>query len=139
MKRVLSFILALALVLSCVPAALATGSGPMTLGQTTLGPNEAAQSESAGGPSVGLPETTETGLTKYESPDWLPFSQNEALKPPAEDELVTFIVVTEEKPLLSQFSIHDIASQTAAVKRHEDLQTSVLENVKTRAQSALGS
>ena len=29
----MSFILALALVLSCVPAALATGNGPMTLGQ----------------------------------------------------------------------------------------------------------
>ena len=132
MKRALSFILALALVLSLIPAVFATSDGPVTLGQTTLDAHEAAT------PASGVqPVTLGNDMTKYASSEWLPFSQSGAAATPEADELVTFIVVTKEKPLLSQFSTHDIAAQTSAVLRHEQAQLNVLEKVKTSAQSAL--
>ena len=139
MKRVLSLILALALIFGCVPTAFA--AVPLT-------DNSAAQEnelESVNGVASAAPADEETeedselpGLTKYESSGWERFSENAITTTPAADDMVTFIVVTEEKPQLELFGVGEIANQTAAVQTHAKKQETVLNAVKNSVKAAFG-
>jgi len=139
MKRVLSLILVLALVLGCVPTAFAVV--PLTDNSaaqedkieavTGIAPEAPAEEEPK--ENSDLPE-----LTKFESSGWDRFSENGTAKVPEADDVVTFIVVIDEKPQLELYSVSEIAGQTAAVQAHAKQQETALNAVKNRVKSAFG-
>ncbi|MBQ7231603.1 MAG: hypothetical protein IJX04_12005, partial [Oscillospiraceae bacterium] len=160
-KKILSLILAAVMVFGLVPAnALAVQSGitsaptengsliaaapaeslsltgPMTLGSASA-PAEATQTGIAD--SALVQAVTEGELTKFESQGNTPFTKTEEYEQYAADEKVTFIVVTEDAPLLKKFSAGDIAAQTASVNAHNATQETTLNAVKNSAKRILGS
>ena len=150
LKRILSAFLALTLVFSCVPvvsAAEAAGSGsPVISGPLSLtapadndreisfAPNQAEEETT---PAETPAEPTEE-LTKFEPSEQERFSESEAAAAYEADDLVTFIVVTEEQPQLELFSVGDIAAQTAAVQKHQSRQLSALNAVQSRVKTSFG-
>ncbi len=136
-RKVLALLLALVMVLSCSPMAMAAQSGfakdhpvsgistdgPLTLpyGSSTSDMDVTAP-DSSFAPSVVYPQQPsikDTGLTKFEESVWQRFYGSEAdIRYNAEDR-VTFIVVTEGRPQLEVFSVSEIASQTDVVLDHE--------------------
>ena len=161
-KKILSLILALVMVCSMLPAnAFAVQSG-FTAAPTESGALTAATPTAQGttGPMTlgntavsGASEVTETGiassallqsaegddLSKYESQGNTAFTRTEEYELYAADETVTFIVVTEDAPLLKKFSVSDIAAQTASVNAHKATQETTLEAVKAQTRRVLGS
>ena len=152
-KRFLSLLLAAVMVLSMLPAnvmAVQSGivtapseSGTLSTGTAsgvplTLGVNAVADEQVATGiaDTALVQSVTEGELTKLEDQGNTPFAGEDALY--AEDEHVTFIVVTEDAPLLEKFSASDIAAQTASVNAHKATQTVTLDAVKAQAQRILG-
>ena len=141
MKRVLSLILVLALVLGCAPGAFAAVNltNNSATEQAELEPAvgiteaPAEETEDAGEESSDVPE-----LTKYESSGWERFSETAALNRPEADDMVTFIVVVDEKPQLELFSVNEIASHTASVQTHAQKQENVLNAVKNRVKNSFG-
>ena len=146
-KRVISLLLVVALLMSSVPAVFAT-EGPLSLtasGKTGKLEGSFAPSQSGSGleaPSESNekvePKTEGLGLTKYESSEQERFSQQAAAKTPAAEDLVTFIVVTEDQPQLEKFSVHDIAAQTMAVRDHARKQAVTLDALKASVSRAFG-
>lgn len=159
-KKILSLILAVVMVFGLVPAnALAVQSGftaapstsgsliaanpaenhsltgPMTLGGPSA-PVEATQTGIAD--STPVQSATEGELTKLEPQGHTPISKTEEYEQFAADEQVTFIVVTEDAPLLEKFSAGDIAAQTASVNAYRSSQENTLHAVKNRAMRILG-
>ncbi|MBE6950432.1 MAG: hypothetical protein E7451_03755 [Ruminococcaceae bacterium] len=159
-KRFLSLILAVVMVFGLIPAnamALQSGftaapsesgsliaanpaeslslTGPMTLGGASA-PVEPTQTGIAG--SALIQSATEGELTKYESQGDTAFSKTEEYELYAADETVTFIVVTEDAPLLSKFSAGEIAAQTASVNAHKSTQETTLNAVKAQVKRVLG-
>ena len=159
-KKILSLILAAVMVFGLVPAnALAVQSGitsaptengsliaaapaealsltgPMTLGSASA-PAEAIQTGIAD--SALVQAVTEGELSKYESQGNTPFTKTEEYEQYAADEKVTFIVVTEDAPLLEKFSSSEIAAQTVSVNAHKATQETTLNAVKANAQRILG-
>ncbi|MBQ7231411.1 MAG: S8 family serine peptidase, partial [Oscillospiraceae bacterium] len=159
LKRILSAFLALTLVLSCMPtvfAAEAAGTagdalgGPLSLTapsgnadrEISFAPQGEEKSEADEEPS---PEPTEApaaavteGLPKFEPSEQERFSESEAAKAYGADDIVTFIVVTEEKPQLELFSVSDIAAQTASVQSHQSKQISALNDVQAKVKLSFG-
>ena len=159
LKRILSAFLALTLVLSCMPtvfAAEAAGTagdalgGPLSLTapsgnadrEISFAPQGEEESEADEEPS---PEPTEApaaavteGLPKFEPSEQERFSESEAAKAYGADDIVTFIVVTEEKPQLELFSVSDIAAQTASVQSHQSKQISALNDVQAKVKLSFG-
>ena len=152
-KRILSLILALAMVLTLLPAgalavqtglapiesatAAVTTDGPMTLGETTLTQETVSTGVVSG--SALQSATGENGeLELYERQGVTAFSESEGYEAYAADETVTFIVVTEDAPLLKEFTVSEIAGQTAEVTAHQQAQTVTLDAVKARAVKLLG-
>ena len=159
-KKILSLILAVVMVFGLIPAnamAIQSGftaapsesgsliaanpaealplTGPMTLGGPTA-PAEATQTGFAD--SALLQSATEGELTKYESQGHTAFSKTEEYELYAADETVTFIVVTEDAPLLQKFSSGEIAAQTASVNAHKATQETTLNAVKAQVKRVLG-
>ncbi|MBQ2920727.1 MAG: S8 family serine peptidase [Oscillospiraceae bacterium] len=159
-KRFLSLILAVVMVFGLIPAnALAVQSGfvsapsesgslitaapaeslsltgPMTLGGAAA-PVEPTQTGLVN--SALVQSATEGELTKYESQGHTAFSRTEEYEQYAADEKVTFIVVTEDAPLLQKFSAGDIAAQTVSVNAHKAAQENTLNAVKAQAKRILG-
>ncbi len=160
-KKILSLILAVVMVVAMLPAnvlAVQSGitsapvengsliaanpaealslTGPMTLGSASA-PVEATQTGIASSPLVQA--VTEGELSKYESQGNTAFTKTEEYEQYAADEKVTFIVVTEDAPLLKKFSVSDIAAQTASVNAHKTTQETTLNAVKNSAKGILGS
>lgn len=159
-KRFLSLILAVVMVVALLPAnALAVQSGftaapsesgsliaanpaqphsqtgPMTLGNTTA-PAEVTETGIVDSPLVQA--VTEGELTKLEPQNGTGRADVEEFEQYAADETVTFIVVTEDAPLLEKFSVSEIAAQTASVNAHKRTQETTLNAVKANAQRVLG-
>jgi len=159
-KKILSLILAVVMVVTMLPAnvlAVQSGitsapsesgslvaanpaqahplTGPMTLGQAPA-PVEPTQTGFAG--SALVQSATEGELTKLESQGHTAFSKTEEYEQYAANETVTFIVVTEDAPLLKKFSAGEIAAQTLSVNAHKATQENTLNAVKRSAQRILG-
>ena len=159
-KKILSLILAVIMVVAMLPANVlavqsgiaaapsASGSlvaandaqphsltGPMTLGGASA-PAEVTETGVSGSPL--LQSATGDGLTKLESQGNPNFTETEAYEQYAADETVTFIVVTENAPLLEKFSVSEIAAQTASVNAHKGTQENTLNAVKNSAKQLLG-
>ena len=131
MKRVLSLILVMAMVFGCVPNAFAvvnlTNSSVAEQNELepavgiTEAPAEVA--EDAGEEDSEIP-----ALTKYESSGWERFSETAAMNRPEADDMVTFIVIVDEKPQLELFSVNEIANRAASVQTHAKKQENVQQN-----------
>jgi len=117
------------------PATSHALTGPMGLGSTSS-PVENVQTGLAD--SALVQAVTEGELTKLESQGHTPFTKTEEYELYAPDENVTFIVVTEDAPLLEKFSAGDIAAQTVSVNAHKATQETTLNAVKQNAQRILG-
>ena len=138
MKRVLSLILVLTMVFGCVPNAFAVVNltDNTAVQQSELESVSGAAQATADDEAEVVSDAVE--LTKYESNGWEPFSKNEVVETPEADDVVTFIVVIDEKPQLELYSVNEIASQTASVQSHAKKQETVLNAVKNNVQNALG-
>ena len=152
LKRILSAFLALTLVLSCVPPVFAADaadsgssviSGPLSLTapadndqKISFAPAKGEEEETA--QTEAAPSEPTEELTKFEPSGSERFSESEAAQAYGADDLVTFIVVTEEKPQLELFSVRDIATQTLSVRNHQDKQETLLNAVQTKVQSSFG-
>ena len=159
-KKILSLILAVVMVVAMLPAnvlAVQSGftaaptesgalvaanpvsaptSGPMALTSGASEPAEVTQTGIVDSPLVQA--VTEGELTKLESQGTTPFSKTEAYEQYAADQTVTFIVVTEDAPLLQKFSASEIAAQTDSVNAHKATQENTLNAVKADAKRVLG-
>ena len=159
-KKILSLILAIVMVVALLPAnALAVQSGiaaaptesgnltatndaaalplngPMTLGNSSA-PVEVTQSGIVD--SALIQSATEGELTKLDPQDRESFAKVEEFEQYAPDETVTFIVVTENAPLLEKFSASEIAAQTDSVNAHKSAQDVALNAIKADAKRLLG-
>ncbi len=147
-KRILSLILAVVMIVGCMPSAYAaeqgstagtaaTGGDPLSLGN---GGSSALQGGSFSPELSGENQESKPdhGLSKFESSVLRPFSESEAATHYASDDTVTFIVVAEQKPLLETYSVSEIAAQTDAVQRHEKRQSAALDAVKANVEAAFG-
>ena len=149
LKRFLAALLALTLVFSFVPPvvqadAATTASGQRgPIGLTAQNGNTAEEMSFATQAEEETEDAEEsafedTGLTKFEPTDTERFSDKaEALVHDADD-LVTFIVVTEQKPQLELFSVSEIAAQTSSVQKHLSKQEKALNAVQAAVKSAFG-
>ena len=117
------------------PAEAHSQSGPMTLGAS---PSKIVELDQPGVSSGLIQSATEGELTKYESQGRTPISKTEEYEQFAADEKVTFIVVTENAPLLQKFSSGDIAAQTVSVNAHKAAQENTLNAVKAQTKRILG-
>ena len=122
--------------LTVAPATEHALTGPMTLGTSASDPVEVTQTGIAD--SALIQSATEGELTKYESQGNTAFTKTEGYELYAADDQVTFIVVTEDAPLLEKFSAGDIAAQTASVNAHKATQETTLNAVKKQAKRILG-
>ena len=122
--------------LTVAPATEHALTGPMTLGTSASDPVEVTQTGIAD--SALIQSATEGELTKYESQGNTAFTKTEGYELYAADDQVTFIVVTEDAPLLEKFSAGDIAAQTASVNAHKATQETTLNAVKAQAKRILG-
>ena len=156
MKRALALVLAVVMVFGLAPAgvlAVQTGftASPNASGSlTAVNPAEAISSNGpmsltqSGSETVEvthsglLQSATEGELTKLEPQSNDLRAEMEAVQRYADDEKVTFIVVTENAPLLKKFSVSEIAAQTVSVNAHKATQENTLNAVKAETQAALG-
>ncbi|MBR5293331.1 MAG: S8 family serine peptidase, partial [Oscillospiraceae bacterium] len=154
-KKILSLLLAVVMVVSMLPASVLAAqpgtpapmesetlknysdvtahslTGPMTLG----GPSAPAEQSEAD--SALIQAVTDGDLTKLEpQTDRSQVAEAEQF---AADQTVTFIVVTENAPLLEKFSVGEIAAQTASVNAHKRTQETTLNAVKAQTKHILGS
>ena len=160
-KRFLSLLLAVVMVVAMLPAnvlAVQSGittapsesgsliaaneakphsaTGPMTLG---VSPSVSMEEQQTGiADSALIQSVTEGELAKFESQGNTPISKTEEYELFAADEKVTFIVVTEDAPLLQKFSSGEIAAQTVSVNAHKSTQENTLNAVKAQAKRILG-
>ncbi len=139
-RRIIAFVLVLAMLASLVPAVFAAdgspagkGTGPVAL-QT--GPNRAPGSSFAQNQG-GTNQSALPGLTKYDN-SGSPFAKTDAAQIYEDDDIVTFMVLTERAPLLSLYSVSDISAQTSSVKSHQKKQISEISSVQQKVESLLG-
>ncbi len=157
-RKVLALLLAAVMTISCSPLGMAAQSGfakdgsgsvseistngPLSLTHGSGAPGlDAAKPNSNFAPNYDFPQSStikDTGLTKFEPGEWTPFSKSDAAVHYSAEDTVTFIVVTEERPLLEMFSVSEIAGQTASVLNHELSQMAVINRVTDNVVSTLG-
>ena len=160
-KRILSLLLAVVMVAGMLPAnvlAVQSGftaapsesgsliaandakpadtTGPMALTNGNSKPAEVTQTGIVD--SALLQSATEGELTKLEPQNRIDRAELEKIERYAADEKVTFIVVTEDAPLLKKFPVSDIAAQTVSVNAHKAAQETTLNAVKAEAKAVLG-
>ena len=149
LKRFLAALLALTLVFSFVPPVVQADAATTTSGQrgpiglTAQNGNTAEEitfAESAKEETQDAEESAfeDTGLTKFEPTEQERFSEKAEELLHDEDDLVTFIVVTEQKPQLELFSVSEIAAQTSSVQKHLSKQEKALNAVQAAVKSAFG-
>ncbi|MBQ8620728.1 MAG: InlB B-repeat-containing protein [Oscillospiraceae bacterium] len=131
-KRILSLVLVFAMLLSCVPNVFAADSSGWTATDGPLG-----LTETVGDVETGFAAGA-NALTKYESSGMIPFSENKNYTAYSAEDMVTFIVVMEDAPLLESYSADEIARQTWSVKRHEKNQLAALDEAKADVTAAFG-
>ncbi len=154
-RRIISVLLVLAMLIGCVPSVFAAttdtpakGLGPVSL---TLNPDQSQESsfaplsetttEDQEAPASDEPANSGwngVSLPKYESAGTDRFSATDAATVYAADDMVTFIVVMEQEPLLERFSVADIANLTPNAKLHQEKQLSSIQAVQTKVQNLLG-
>ena len=118
----------------------APSSGPMELTSGASKPAETTEAAETGIADSPLVQAVTDGeLTKFESRNAEVRTDLEEAERYADDEKVTFIVVTEDAPLLEKFSAADIAAQTASVNAYKGTQENTLNAVKKQAKAKLGS
>ena len=155
-RKVLALLLAAVMTISCSPLGMAAQSGFAKDGSlpeiSTNGPLSLPLGSSVSdmdvtapdvdfAPNISYPQQSaikDTGLTKFEPGEWTPFSESDAAVHYEASDTVTFIVVTEERPLLEMFSVSEIAGQTASVLNHELSQMAVINRVTNNVASTLG-
>ena len=117
-KRILSLLLAAVMLFGLLPTAFAAESGfvfdPAPVEDIVSGgpmrltnPNRTSNEDTGFVPAQGetaAQEQEDTGLTKFEPSETPRFSETDAAEVYAADDRVTFIVVTESAPLLTEFS-----------------------------------
>lgn len=146
-NRILSLLLVLALVLSSVPAVVATEArigfsdgkvtahpteGPVSLPVDTLDESEAASDPA----QTVEPSDLES---KYADYGFVPFYQSEAAVKYQATDKVTFIVEMETQPLLAAgYASDEIAAQSASVMRYQDKQEISLNALKTNLTQKFG-
>ena len=156
-KKILSLLLAIVMVVSMLPAsvlAVQPVAAPETSQESAslknyndAQPHSLAGPMTLGGPSAPAEETetddaliqavTGDDLSKLEAQtDRAQVAEFEQYAP---DQTVTFIVVTEDAPLLEKFSVSEIAAQTASVNAHKGTQETTLNAVKAQTKNLLGS
>lgn len=157
-RKVLALLLAAVMTISCSPLGMAAQSGfakdgsgsvseintngPLSLTKGNGAPSlDAVKPNSNFAPNYDYSQSStikDTGLTKFEPGEWTPFSKSDAAVHYSAEDTVTFIVVTEERPLLEMFSVSEIAGQTASVLNHELSQMAVINRVTDNVVSTLG-
>ncbi|MBR5020812.1 MAG: S8 family serine peptidase, partial [Oscillospiraceae bacterium] len=149
LKRFLAALLALTLVFSFVPPivqadAATTASGHRgPIGLTIQSGNTAenmsfAETAEEETEDEAPAASEDTGLTKFEPTEQERFSEKAEEILHDADDLVTFIVVTEQKPQLELFSVSEIAAQTASVQKHLSKQEKALNAVQAAVKSSFG-
>ncbi len=145
-RRIISFLLVFALVLSYVPTVFAVGSsapargeGPvaLTVGQGQTQESAFVSTEDVEDKKQEVTQTENSGLPKLESGKD-PFSKNDAAKVYQPDDIVTFIVETGRKPQLSVYSVGEISAQTASVQSYQAEQQTEIAAVQSQVQKLLG-
>lgn len=152
-KRILSLVLAAVMIFSCLPSAFAvendtpvtsfSNGDPLTLGNTSV---QNPDAESGLAPAESSDSYDEDALTdgtepleKFESQGNTPFSETEAAYKPAADEVVTFIVELETKPLLAAgYSTSEIAAQSVGVRAYQSKQETSIQTVQTTLKNTFG-
>lgn len=139
-KRFLSLLLVLALLLTCIPGALAadavsgfrkteaapTTGGPLDLSETAP-PDKAPVESSPAEPTESVPAAEPRIVNGAQER----FSQTDAAVTYQPEDVVDFIVVLQDKPLLAAgFSASDIASATPAVTQYQNRQLQALATLK---------
>ena len=150
-KRILSLLLAAVMLFGLLPTAFAAESGfvfdPAPVEDIVSGgpmrltnPNSTSNEDTGFVPAQGetaAQEQEDTGLTKFEPSETPRFSETDAAEVYAADDRVTFIVVTESAPLLTEFSTEEISASTAEVMSRQIEQRKDLYAVKAGVQAAL--
>ncbi len=154
MKKILSLMLALVLVIGCLPRAFAVETGsaetapaaasgdPIGLGNTNVSSDEDAQSgfAPAGDRSdeTSADEESRQELEKLE-PNAQRFSETDADTRPSASDVVTFIVEAETDSMLAAgFSAEEISDGTLGVRAYRIRQENALSALKLELLSSLG-
>ena len=155
MKKILSLVLAAALIIGCLPAVFAVETentettpvyhdGPLDLGNTTVQDPDAGSGFASGADAAEDTDaeedvlTAETEIEKFES-DSLRFSETGASVKPASDDVVTFIVEMETDSMLAAgFSAGEIASQSVGVQAYRFRQNVTVNSLKWELTKAFG-
>ena len=155
MKKILSLVLAAALIIGCLPAVFAVETentettpvyhdGPLDLGNTTVQDPDAESGFASGADAAEDTDaeedvlTAETEIEKFES-DSLRFSETGASVKPASDDVVTFIVEMETDSMLAAgFSAGEIASQSVGVQAYRFRQNVTVNSLKWELTKAFG-
>jgi len=160
-KKMLSILIAFTILLSVISAVFiplglsatnyftnypisASATGPVELSKTII---ETGNTENS---SVSPTNTDKvSGITGAQSTSSMKssrlveqskerFSQTDAANIPQADDIVNFIVVMKNEPLLSAFSVDDIAAETDEVNRFRNGQTQAIEGIKSLLESSFG-
>lgn len=145
-KRILSLVLALALVLTGVPMTFAATSGfsanaPQTQENTTGPLKMAVDTVEETVPASGLSsQAVAEGEEKIVHDASGRFSLKVEEEAPADTDVVNFIVELKGEPLLAAgFSADEIAAQSASVTNYQDKQLVNINGLKTRLTNRFGS
>ncbi len=133
-KRIISMILTLVLIFNCLPSVFAADSSPV-FNASGFAPGATGNGAE---PGVSRGEGPVALTAGVERPDPGRFSETDAASYYEADDLVTFIVVTEQRPLLSVYTASDIANQTASVQQYQNNQLATLEAVQQKVENKLG-
>ncbi len=160
-KKMLSILIAFTILLSVISAVFiplglsatnyftnypisASATGPVELSKTII---ETGNTENS---SVSPTNTDKvSGITGAQSTSSMKssrlveqskerFSQTDAANIPQADDIVNFIVVMKNEPLLSAFSVDNIAAETDEVNRFRNGQTQAIEGIKSLLESSFG-
>ena len=132
LKKVVSILMVIAMIVSLVPNVFAVD----TVGSSSRGPLSLTHNEGTSGSFA--PGKDDGSLSKFESSGLPPYSQTENARLYDPNEIVTFIVVAEDKPLLETYSVGEIANQTNAVTGYQKKQQTSLNGIQAKVQSAFG-
>lgn len=162
-KKILSLLLVFAMLCSLLPTALAAESGfsssASTMPSPSVGPVELAKGSETGTGSISsgfafdTDDSTQTTAPSVTVSPAAPaaggedrivesgadrFSSTEAAETYAAEDVVTLIVVMNQRPLLSTFSVSEIAQATSSVQRYEQQQMQQLSALEAKLEDSFG-
>ncbi len=135
LRRTLSVLLVFAMLVSLVPTVFAAGSGSAA---SSYGPLSLTQSGKSPLDGSFAPVSGDDSLTKYEGSGREPFSKTAESLLYDPDDMVTFIVVTQEKPLLETYSVAEIANPSTYVQKVINRRAASVESIKAEVVSTFG-